>query len=710
MRSKPRGQSIHFCLLFVFVLLSWAFTPHPEVANDVDNTSVDQVLKLDEDRFVRIFKKTESSREHPGISDVFGPDPYRIRYIPTLDRYIILMRNSSNVVLCARDLKVLDSLPTSRSPTSSALAGRDTLFVAGELSSEIQGYEITPNGLKKSSTIKLDGVASVRDLVFDEKYNSLFLLDDFDRRLIQLRLEPGWRRSQKIPFRKESFPLGAGPWQVLLIKDHLIINQLLEHELLLLPLEEGNPDFKNASRIRQNGPFWSMAATLQNDRLLIAAGGVENRPFDRSVGEFGWIDSFLYIFDLKRYQDGHFRWSAQDRANPVRFRNVNLSELSIITPKALLFTQDENARLMLWVTGFGGEKLARFEIKGTRPRLDGSWEMVPGISDFVIQPGPLSPSGLFISSLLDCAIRIDLNSGKELREISWGSFCDQADSLESRLGELLFYTTLFTPENNAQGALSRFTCEACHFEGTMDGRTHFTGRDNIYATTKTLHGLGNNVPLFSRGGGESMASVVLAEFEVANQQRNDDFVIRVEDHPWLSKLGEVPEELTPLTLRRAFLAFFMNFWHRPNPSRLNKSELPPLERKGLKVFRDRCEDCHQAIPSTREQRNIPFDQWDAWLTTENRDLVWGAPFYTKTGITPYFDTAGTRVPSLRRVWKKYPLFTNGSSPTVQKVLERFRYKGMTVWHHLEEGSVAYPGAKGLSSEEIRALEALLRYF
>ena len=54
------------------------------------------------------------------------------------------------------------------------------------------------------------------------------------------------------------------------------------------------------------------------------------------------------------------------------------------------------------------------------------------------------------------------------------------------------------PSSSSEGAKSRFSCETCHFEGYVDGRTHHTGRGDVRATTKPLVGLFNNRPHFSR--------------------------------------------------------------------------------------------------------------------------------------------------------------------------------------------------------------------
>ena len=82
--------------------------------------------------------------------------------------------------------------------------------------------------------------------------------------------------------------------------------------------------------------------------------------------------------------------------------------------------------------------------------------------------------------------------------LSWQSAGSSAAPGVWRMGEVLFFTTLISPHNSARGPLSRFTCETCHFEGYVDGRTHHTGRKDVRATTKPLLGLFNNRPHFSR--------------------------------------------------------------------------------------------------------------------------------------------------------------------------------------------------------------------
>ncbi|MEE8585513.1 MAG: hypothetical protein V3T83_11745 [Acidobacteriota bacterium] len=629
--------------------------------------------------------------------EVFGSDPFRIDYLPGLDRYLVLLRNASEVLLCDNRLRVLDRQPAPRSPTGWGRDGEEQLFVAGELSSSLSVYRISADRLQPRQSLRLGETASVRDLVYLSRPSpALFLLDGFDRRLVRLELESG---------RRQLFPLGAGPVRILHRSGHLIINLLQEHSILVLPLQDGIPDFDRASRIRNQGPFWSLDAAVQQDRLILAAGGIEDLPLDRSGGEFGNVDSFLFTYQLPEVE-GVFRWDGEAGGRQSRF---NLSELGVVTPKALKLVPLPEGGLELWVTGFGADKLAQFRLQGVEPRLVQLLDIPPGVSDIQVRKEGRHVRLALANTLLDRSQLLSLAEGKTIHQLAvLKASGERSASARSRLGEILFFTTLLAPNNSSQGPLSRLSCEACHFEGAIDGRIHYTGRQDIHATTKTLRGLARNVPLFSRAGDESLSSMVLAEFRVANQGSQDIFELRPSHHPWLKSVQGLPDLLTPLELRRAFLAFFVDFEHRPNPWRLHRKSLDEKALGGLEVFRKRCEDCHQAVDSTRQGKAVPFDQWRDWLESQERDLIWGAPFYSKTGIRPYVDPAGARVPSLRRVWLKYPYFTNGSSKTIREVLERFRYQGSSVWHHHEPSTD--PPAKALTEDEIDALQALLRYF
>lgn len=658
-------------------------------------------------------------RETPNLGP-FGSDPFKIRYHPQNEQYLILLRNRSEVLLVDRTLNLVDRQVTPQSPSGWTLVQNRFLFISGELSSEIQLFEVTVKGLLPRTKFRVQGVASIRDLVYVPSIRSLFLLDEFDRRLIQATLPADWPSQKHFKIEQKTYPLGAGPIQIRAHDNHLLINLVLEHALMIVPLAQGQPDFSRASRINHDGPIWAFDAVAQHDSLVIAAVGIENRPLNRLGGEFGYIDSFLYLYTLPR-TDGVYRWSPMDRDKSSHFTQANLSEIDVITPKAVKLAAPSKDSLTVWVSAFGSAKMARFKFDQSKILLTGTFDVIPGTTDFVIVPKNQSSgarnkndqSMIMTNSLLDGIYRVNLRVGgseyqrvkelpSDLSRLSW----------QNRIGELLFFTTLLTPHNRSEGELSRFTCEACHFEGTIDGRVHYTGRGHVFATTKPLRGLANNVPLFSRAGDKSLASMVLAEFRVANQKRHDFFFVDTSKYPWLEGIENLPKVLSPRDLRMAFLSFFVEYRHRPNPWRLRSEKLSPKALQGLAVFRERCEYCHQAIVSTRQGSALPYDDWVEWLEAKGKDLVWGAPFYTKTGIKPYVHRAGARVPSLRRVQQKYPYFTNGSSPTLRHLLFRFRYRDLTAWHHYEE-SAEGGGAekvKTLTADEIKSLEEILRFF
>jgi hypothetical protein len=253
------------------------------------------------------------------------------------------------------------------------------------------------------------------------------------------------------------------------------------------------------------------------------------------------------------------------------------------------------------------------------------------------------------------------------------------------------------PWNKSDGRLSRFTCETCHYEGYVDGRTHATGRGDIRATTKPLLGLFNNRPHFSRALDPNMATMVDNEFRVAGSKSDHDpwFALGPSDLPWMQKLG-VEGPLAPERLRQALMTFLMEFTHRPNPSVVGRTRWSDRERAGAELFRDRCESCHQARlvaddPSTR----VAFGAWEPLVMAPEGAIVWAKAEYEKTGVIPYVNEKGARVVSLRRLYKKHPYFTNGSAPDLADVVDKVQFAGDQFVHEgsLAQGSTLTGGEK-----------------
>ena len=615
-----------------------------------------------------------------------GDNPYRVRMLSE-DRTLVLLRGGSGLVLLDGEGEELDRIGTPESPTGWVFVDSDLVLVAGEMSSSLHAYGIGDDEIVLVSSLTLDNVVGIRDLEWLPDAKILLAADSEGPRIIALTMAADLAGGLSVSSRQD-VELEAPAVRMRTVGSWLLLNELLAHRLRVVPLGP-TPDFDAATEILLDGPIWSFDAIETANGLRIALGAVEDHPLDRSGGEFGFVDSYLYVYDLP------FRGNVP----PRRVATLNLSALGVITPKALQFSDG-----MITVTAFGSERLLRLTAEGDDVHVAASTSVPAGTTDLDISPGGTI---VLANPLLDEVLVLPAGGSAGLARLS--KFGVGNRSPESRLGEMIFFTTLMTPANLSDDHHSRFTCETCHFEGEVDGRTHYTGRGSVFATTKTLRGLAGNVPVFSRGGDSSLTSMVMAEFEVANQH-DPWFSLDPATHPTLLSSGASGAPVEPDAQRVALLTFLIDFGHRRNPVRSANPTLTDLEQEGLGVFRDRCSACHQPLTSTRETGQfIPFDDWAEWTASPDSDLVWGAPLFFKTGIEPYVAEKGARAPSLRRVSRKQPYFTNGSSPTLDDVLRRFRVTGPSGLH-ASTGGEDEMDSRSLSDSEINALLALLRRF
>jgi len=433
--------------------------------------------------------------------------------------------------------------------------------------------------------------------------------------------------------------------------------------------------------------MWSVEPHEHADgRLLLAVGGVEDHPLDRTGGFFGYIDSFLYLYD-----------------GPERRSATNLASLGVVTPKALAFELERGEPVRLLATGYASEIALRFTLQSSALAPDPEkFPVAPRIN--AIAPRTEEKGYVVANSILDAWVMIG-DGPPKLHALSGQE--PAAHRGEIRVGELMFFTTLMAPGNLTDGAHSRFTCETCHFEGYVDGRTHHTGRGAVRATTKPLLGLFNNRPHFTRALDPDLTRVAHAEFRVAGQGSGHDpwFPLPTDTRPWLAELVETKRSsLEPEMLRRSLMRFLMAFTHRPNPATHGRTSFSEIEQRGAVVFRERCANCHSPRLSTDEADSaVPFDQWASHIFAPAGAIVWGSEPYRKTGVEPYVHDHGARTTSLRRLYKKRPYFTNGSAKSLQQVLEALRVRDDTLWH-----DKAPDDARPLANEEQRALLAFLR--
>ncbi len=621
-----------------------------------------------------------------------GPDPYALKEIAGSGFLVGILRGSDAVVVLDRSLREVQRLPAPRSPVALAVASNDVL-IAGELAADVARFRWNGERLEPAGTAAIDGVRAIRGVTFGPR-NWVYFIEEQRGRLIALELDSSVR-DQLVFGHRRDVAVGNGPIRMARAGDRLIIDCLLDHALVIQRLDAtGTPAREPPIRIVLDGPIWSFAASSSNGGLRIAIGAAEDHALDRTIGAFGYVDSFLYLYDVDL-----------DARRATRKAAVNLGERGVVVPKVLLLS-DATAR----VSGYGSDKLLQLNLDDAHdrpsPASETITELVPGTNDVVERSdGAL----VFADPLLDAWVAVD-RPGARPTIVPVATTAPRDPVL--RLGEALIFTTLMAPWSRSDGPLSRFTCETCHFEGYGDGRIHHTGRGDVHAVTKPLLGLFNNRPHFSRALDPDLVSVAFNEFRVANARSEHDpwFSLRVSDAPWLAALGVGDDLLSPERLREAFMRFLMAFNHRPNPAVLGRSAFSADERSGARAFRDRCESCHEArlasdVPSSR----VPFERWESLVMTNGGPIVWGKAEYSKSGVEPYVHAEGARIPSLRRLYKKWPYFTNGTAKNLSSVLDRARFGDGAFWHEMGKQPDGRSSAEttGLDAREKSALLAFL---
>lgn len=612
----------------------------------------------------------------PSAETGMGADPWALRRLPAPARgWVGILRGRSAVVLLDDELREVARATTPRSPTGLALAKNGDVLVTGELSPAIARFAVRGATLVSLGEVKVPGVSGLRD-VATSPTGVVWALDERGARL--LRLGPDGRVVS-------SRAVGRGPSQVLATSRHVVVDAITDHALEIFATDAAGNLLGDAPlRVVHDGPMWGFDARETDAGLVLAAGGVEDHPLDRTGGFFGYIDSFLYAYRVHA-------------ARIETLASINVSEQGVVTPKALAVDIAEAERVEIFVTAYGSAQGLRASLRTGAPPALTPAPLVPGIR--AVDRGPSVTA--MADPLLDAWVLV---AGGAPRVVPVPN--EAPRPVASRLGEALFFTSLMAPRNTSAGSLSRFTCETCHFEGYVDGRTHHTGREDIHATTKPLVGLVGNRPYFSRALDPDLSTVSHAEFRVAGAGSGTDpfFAVEPKDHSWLEHVG-VTARTEPLELRRALMRFLVDFSHRPNPAIVGRASasFDATEREGARLFRDRCETCHAArLSSDDPASEVPFERWEAMILAEPAPIVWGSAGYQKTGVIPYVHPDGARTPSLRRLYKKHPYFTNGSAKSVDDVLDAVRLSGTALVH-----AGAPPNATPLAPADKRALAAFL---
>jgi hypothetical protein len=702
-RARILGEG---ALLIAILGLDWACARRPR---DVDPHD-EEMARVGER--LRAFDAAQRTRADfarlPTWDRLSGPEPYVVARAARPSRLVGILRGSDALVVLDEAMHEMQRVPAPAAPVALAVADDGAVFVTGELASTLARFAWKDDKLEPAGSWPLDDIRAIRGLAAGVS-GWVYVAEERDGRLMALRLEhgtPALGDPRVTPQRDAVDRIAArreigtcrGPIRVMRVADRLIADCLLDHALVVHRLDaSGAPSADPPVIIRHDGPIWGFDAVLTDDGLVIAAGGVEDHPLDRTIGAFGYIDSFLFLYRIARSSD-----------HAVREAATNLSELGVVTPKAIALRERP---LAVTVAGYGSDKLVELSFTGGsgRPPTVRTEDFVPGTSAAAsLDDG----SVVFADPLLDAWIVASRGTAPTVVPIARGPEDPAADP-EMRLGEALFFTTLMAPFNRAEGALSRFTCETCHYEGYVDGRTHHTGRDDVHAVTKPLLGLFNNRPHFSRALDPDLTSVVFNEFRVAGAKSGHDpwFSLSSSDAGWIRVIGSTDVMLTPEVMRKSLMRFLIAFQHRPNPAVVGRTDFSDRERQGAAAFRDRCEGCHEArLASDQPATRVPFDRWESLVMVREGAIVWGKDIYAETGVLPYVHEKGARVPSLRRLYKKHPYFTNGSATSLEDVLVRARFLPNGFQHDSapnDASSVKGQGAETMLDVPVR--DALLAF-
>jgi hypothetical protein len=653
----------------------------------------------------------------PPSDQVLGPDPYRIAALRGGERLIGLLRGESAVVVLDEAGAELARVAAPRSPSGLAVSAEDDVLVVGEAARELAHYRLNGGRLERVATLPVDALG-MRGVALAPDGRTAYVIEEREGRLLAVSLGRDLRAKRVVgggaqpdlPAGRGASPVdpraqrvvgdGAlhqagmrelgrchGPVQVEAIVGYVAVNCLLDHTI------EIRRDGGEVVRLRHDGPLWSFAIRREPDGgVLVAAGGVEDHPLEREDGGFGYIDSYLYVYRL-----------VPGATQPSRLAAINLSALGVITPKWVAIRTADAGAVSVTAAGYASASLLTVTWRG------GDFAAAPQVAQSELLPGTsaaqLAGDGTLVAAnpLLDAWI---VQRGGAPRVVPVAS-ARPPRPVRSRIGELLFFTTMMSPWNTAEGKRSRFTCETCHHEGYVDGRTHFTGRGQVYATTRPLYGLFNNGPHFSRALDKTMTQMVHAEFRVANRHNGRDpwFALTRADVPWLDHVAGVPAQLPPELLREAFMTFLMDFTHRENPAAVDHARFTERERTGARTFADRCAACHAArLVADDPSSAVAFERWESLVLSPAGPIVWSNAAYEKTGVVPYVHASGARVPALRRLYKKWPYFTSGIARSLAEVLDRFASSPDATFH---EGAPAGAAVVRLSADEKAALLAFL---
>ncbi|HEV8550278.1 MAG TPA: hypothetical protein VGQ57_14640 [Polyangiaceae bacterium] len=619
-----------------------------------------------------------------------GANPYALAALGDGRGFVGILRGDSRVVLLDETLAERVSLTTAPSPSALALGAHGQVFVTGPLEHAVERFRVSGARLVAETSLAVPEAVALRALAADER--ALFAVDFAGDRLFAWS-EAEARAVAASGRAPSELPACAGPIRLAVSPHFVAVACLFDHAVVLVARDARGLPEREIARVVHDGPIWSIALLERGGALYLAAGGVEDHPLERKDKVFGYVDSFAYLYSLRAGEAP----GSNVTYGVNRLGATNVSALGVITPKAIALVADGDVPVTV-VTGYGSATAVELA-PGREPKKLASF---PGCAALSVTP----ERRVCADPLLDAWVELD-----EAPRVHAARAKAPSDPTPTeRLGEALFFTNLMAPDASSDGRLSRFTCETCHFEGGTDGRVHHSGRADVRVSTRPLFGLFNDGPHFSRAHDRDLTSVCQNEFAVANRGNPIDpwFSLDPARFPFLRELGVAGSALDPLALRRALFDFLARFSHEENPFVVAHASprFSASEARGAATFRDRCARCHQPRLIANEPASlVPFERWETLTLSAATPIVWARGDYEKTGVEPYVESHGTRIPSLRRLYLKRPYLTNGSAKTLDALLETVRFSASSWFHEAPSDAT---DLSRLSSEERADLLAFLK--
>jgi mono/diheme cytochrome c family protein len=397
----------------------------------------------------------------------------------------------------------------------------------------------------------------------------------------------------------------------------------------------------------------------------------EDRPLSRPARSVEGLDSGVLVFPARGPGPSGAPF---DDPGSGRRTFVNLSERAPepVVELAAIARDDDTGALAL--VGTGTDNLLVGSAGATDPRAGTAVTVGAAPAAVVALPGP-GARWVTADRLSDTLTFVGSSGASRAPQVLATLVVGTPErASRAERGELMFYSRALTPRNVADGALSLYTCAACHDDGHVDGRRHPAKRNRFFSMTKTCRGLGTTAPYLSLGEPttiDAFADNIVATHAQGADESPDDYdrypvTLRVREAR--AGAGWKQIVLSADEVRAALASYMVRIPPEPSPFVApGRRGLTSEERRGLALFREHCAGCHQLVGDTALGNLIPPQALERRLLAGQVALA-SARLYDVG--TPVLGKTGNNPPSLRGVWDAAPYFSDGSARTLDAVLAR----------------------------------------